>query len=85
MEIFFVEAEYTDKLRGTVQTTHCGWSSDYEKAKKRCHEVVEEDRGEGEFPEDYEDGWNEKYEDEFCYEDEMTRVLIAVYSMDEIE
>ena len=84
MEIFIVEGEYTDKLRGVVQTTHCGWSTDYEKAKQRCKEVVEEDRGEGEFPEDFEDGWNE-YEDEFCYEDEMTRVLVAVYSIDEIE
>lgn len=85
MEIYLVEAEYTDKLRGTVLTTHCGWSTDYEAAKKRCHEVVEEDRGEGEFPEDFEGGWNEKYEDQFCYEDEMTKILIAVYTIDQIE
>ena len=80
-EIYLVQAEYLDKVHGTMLVSPCGCTWDYEKAKQLCHEVVEEDRSEGQFPEDY-NGWNEKYEDIFDYEDELSKVSIYVVSVD---
>ena len=82
-EIYLVQAEYLDKVHGTMLVSPCGCTFDYEKAKELCHKVVEEDRGEGQFPEDY-DGWNEGYEDMFGYEDELSKVCIYVCSVDVI-
>ncbi len=82
-EIYLVQAEYLDKIHGTMVVSHRGCTFDYEKAKELCAKVVEEDRGEGEFPEDF-DGWNETYKDQFNYEDEMTKISIYVCSVDVI-
>ena len=80
-EIFLVQAEYLDKVHGTMVVSPCACTFDYERAKEICRNVVEEDRREGQFPEDY-NGWNEKYEDQFDYEDEMTKISIYVCSVD---
>lgn len=82
-EIYLVQAEYLDKVHGTMLVSPCGCTFDYEKAKELCHKVVEEDMGEGNIPEGYE-GWNEGYEDQFDYEDEMTKISIYVCSVDMI-
>ena len=80
-EIYLVQAEYIDKVRGTALVSPCGYTFDYEQAKRLCHQVVEEDRTNGSaFPSDY-NGWNDEYEDIFSYEDEMTKVDIYVCSV----
>lgn len=84
-EIFLVQAEYVDKIHGTALVSPCGWSFNYEDAKRLCERVVNEDKAEGQIPEDY-DGWNEpQYHDLFSYDDEMTKIDIYVCSVDEIE
>ena len=85
MEVFIVQAEYLDLTRMTPYENKfcCGASMNYELAKKRCHDTVEEDRQEGTIPEEGGE-WNE-YGDEFLYEDDSTRVLIYVESIDLIE
>ena len=80
-ELYLVQAEYLDKQGGFCQVNPNGITDDYQKAKELCHKIVEEDRGEGEFPEDFKDGWNE-YDDMFCYEDELTKILVYVCTVD---
>ena len=81
MELYLVQAEYLDKNGAVCQVNPIGITNDYEKAKKLCHQVVKEDKDSGVFPADYEDGWNE-YDDEFHYEDELTKILVYVCTVD---
>ena len=81
-EIYLIQAEYLDKVHDFVMTSQCGATFDYEKAKAHCAKIVNEDRAEGEFPEDY-NGWNEpEYHDMFTYEDDEKKVCIYVCSVD---
>ena len=84
-EIFLVQAEYVDKVHGTAIVSPCGWSFNYEDARRLCEKVVNEDKNEGQIPKYY-DGWNEpEYRDYFTYVDEMTEINIYVCSIDEID
>ena len=83
-EIYIIQAEYLDKIHGTMLTSQCGATFDYEKAKEQCQKIVDEDEAEGQFPKGY-DGWNEpEYHDMFCYDDEMSKVLIYVCAVEMI-
>ena len=80
-EIYLVQAEYLDKVHGSMVVLPIGCTWDYAKAKEMCEKAVEEDKEEGQFPKDY-DGWNEHYHDMFTYDDEMSRACIYVCSVD---
>ena len=80
-EIYLVQCEYTNKEKNIFETSQAGASFDSESAKKRLHECVEEEMGEGNVPEGY-DGWNEGYKDFFTYEDEKCKLLYYVCSVD---
>ena len=83
-EIYLVQGEYLDKHNGFTQVCPCGWSNNYELAKQRCHEVVEEDEQEGEYPIKENGSWNPNYDDQFVYEDDNKRVIVYVCTVDEI-
>lgn len=84
MEIFLVQCEYTIKDKGIFETSQAGYSANYETAKKHLHKCIDEEKAEGNIPEDFYGWTNPKYEDEFLYETENTRLLYYVCSVDSI-
>ena len=83
-EIFLVQCEYTRKDIGQCDVSQAGYSTDYQKAKTRLHECIAEEVSEGNVPEGF-NGWNDQYEDMFCYETETTKMVYYVCSVDVIE
>lgn len=82
-EIYLVQCEYTNKAKNIFETSQAGCSFDYEVAKKRLHDCIEEEIGEGNIPEDF-DGWADDYKDFFTYENDDIRLLYYVCSVDVI-
>lgn len=84
MEIFLVQCEYTIKDKGIFEVSQAGYSASYQIAKEQLHKCIDEEKAEGNIPKDFYGWTSPKYEDEFLYETENTRLLYYVCSVDSI-